>query len=104
MAMSLRPVGRTDRLGQLGRIHFGPSDGGLMSRNVRRFVLVIAGAALLASPVKADHSFAAAFDENKPVAVTGVVTEIRLENPHSWFYVDVTDESGKVTKWGFEGN
>jgi hypothetical protein len=29
---------------------------------------------------------------------------VRLENPHSWFYVDVTDQSGKVTKWGFEGN
>jgi len=36
--------------------------------------------------------------------VTGVVTEIRLENPHSWFYVEVTDGAGKVAKWGFEGN
>jgi Family of unknown function (DUF6152) len=33
-----------------------------------------------------------------------VITEIRLENPHSWFCVDVTDANGKVTKWGFEGN
>jgi hypothetical protein len=38
------------------------------------------------------------------VAVTGVVTEVRLENPHSWFYVNVTDAAGKVTRWGFEGN
>jgi len=75
-----------------------------MKRNVLRSVLTIAGMALIVSPVKAHHSFAAAFDENKPVAVTGVITEIRLENPHSWFYVDVTDESGKITKWGFEGN
>jgi hypothetical protein len=75
-----------------------------MNRVVLRAVLAIAAVALVAIPVKAHHSFAAAFDENKPVAVTGVVTEIRLENPHSWFYVDVTDETGKVTRWGFEGN
>jgi hypothetical protein len=75
-----------------------------MNRNVVRAVLAIAGVALMAMPVSAHHSFAAAFDENNPVTVSGVVTEIRLENPHSWFYVDVTDQSGKVTRWGFEGN
>ena len=75
-----------------------------MNRNVVRAVLAIAGVALMAMPVSAHHSFAAAFDENNPVTVSGVMTEIRLENPHSWFYVDVTDQSGKVTRWGFEGN
>jgi hypothetical protein len=55
-------------------------------------------------PVAAHHSFAAAFDENNPVSVTGVIAEVRLENPHSWFFVEVTDASGKVTRWGFEGN
>ncbi len=24
-------------------------------------------------------------------------------NPHIWYYVDVTDESGEVTTWGFSG-
>lgn len=67
-------------------------------------LLIVGGVVLFSPPVGAHHSFAAAFDENNPVAVTGVVTEIRLENPHSWFYVDVTDASGKVTRWGFEGN
>jgi hypothetical protein len=27
---------------------------------------------------------------------------VRLENPHSWFFVDVKDESGKVERWAFE--
>lgn len=75
-----------------------------MNRNMFGAVLATAGVLLMAIPVRAHHSFAAAFDENKPVTVTGVMTEIRLENPHSWFYVNVTDETGKVTRWGFEGN
>lgn len=75
-----------------------------MNRILFRVLLMAVGVPLTAIPVMAHHSFAAVFDENKPVSVTGVMTEIRLENPHSWFYVDVTDETGKVTKWGFEGN
>lgn len=75
-----------------------------MDRHIVRAALALAGAALLSAPLAAHHSFAAVFDETKPVSVTGVVSEVRLENPHSWFYVDVTDAGGKVTRWGFEGN
>lgn len=75
-----------------------------MDRKIVRAALALAGAALLSAPLAAHHSFAAVFDETKPVSVTGVVSEVRLENPHSWFYVDVTDAGGKVTRWGFEGN
>ncbi len=75
-----------------------------MSPTALRSVTAMTGLALTVLPVEAHHSFAAAFDETKPVSVSGVVTEIRLENPHSWFYVEVTDSAGKVTTWGFEGN
>ena len=50
----------------------------------------------------AHHSFAAAFDMNKPVAVQGTIVQVRLENPHSWFFLDVKDASGKVERWAFE--
>lgn len=75
-----------------------------MNRYLFRFALVIAGVLAMSAAAGAHHSFSAAFDENKPVSVTGVMAEIRIENPHSWFFVNVTDESGKVTRWGFEGN
>jgi hypothetical protein len=75
-----------------------------MKRSVIRFVLAAAGVATLSGVIQAHHSFSAAFDENKPVSISGVIAEVRIENPHSWFFVNVTDEAGKVTRWGFEGN
>ena len=53
-------------------------------------------------PAWAHHAFAAAFDMSQPVTVHGVITQVRLENPHSWFFLDVRDASGKVEKWAFE--
>jgi hypothetical protein len=66
-------------------------------------VLSIAGLLAAAMPVLAHHSFAAEYDSTQPVKVTGVVTKVEWTNPHIWFYVDVKDDKGNVTNWGFSG-
>ena len=73
-----------------------------MPHSIRTMVvwsLVSVGAAATAG---AHHSFAAAFDLSSPVTVKGTIVQVRLENPHSWFFLDVPDASGKVARWSFE--
>jgi hypothetical protein len=48
------------------------------------------------------HSFTAEFDQNKPVKLTGKITEMKWSNPHGWIYIDVTGPDGKVTNWALE--
>src|SRR5215510_10908374 len=60
--------------------------------------LVGLGPALLAH-----HSFSAEYDSNTPVKVSGTVTKVEWTNPHIWFFVDVKDDQGRVTNWGFSG-
>jgi hypothetical protein len=68
-----------------------------------RILALITAVAATTAPLSAHHSFSAEFDVTKPFKLTGVVTKVQWLNPHTFFYIDVTDEkSGKVTNWAFE--
>jgi uncharacterized protein DUF6152 len=53
-------------------------------------------------PASAHHAFSAEFDAKKGIKLSGAITKLEWSNPHAWLYVDVKDESGKVTNWSFE--
>jgi hypothetical protein len=66
------------------------------------FVAAPLGLLLAASPAAAHHAFAADFDANAPVRLTGAVSKIEWVNPHGWIHIDVKDGDGKMTTWAIE--
>ncbi len=69
------------------------------------FLAAVAGLGLLlmAAPAVAHHSFAAEYDSNNLITLTGVITRVDWTNPHMYIHIDVKDAGGKVTSWSLEG-
>ena len=53
-------------------------------------------------PLLAHHSFAAVFDVNTSVELSGTVTDVEWMNPHAWIHIDVENDDGDVESWSFE--
>jgi hypothetical protein len=74
-----------------------------MKRRLTSILLLAAGGLAGSSSALAHHSFAAMYDANKPIRLVGKLAKIEWTNPHSFFYIDVTDAKGGVNRWTVEG-
>jgi hypothetical protein len=52
-------------------------------------------------PAFAHHS-AAMFEDRLVLTLSGTVARFDYVNPHSWLYVNVENDDGTTTEWGFE--
>lgn len=57
---------------------------------------------LAAASASSHHAFAAEFDINKPVSLTGPVTRMEWTNPHAWLFMEAEDAQGNTVTWSVE--
>ena len=69
-----------------------------------RILGILALASMLASvPMHAHHAFAAEYDSNQMITLTGKITKVEWTNPHIYIHMDVADTAGKAASWSVEG-
>ena len=74
-----------------------------MTSRERATVLVATGICMVLlalAPLRAHHSMA--MYEQKNITISGIVKRVDLRNPHSLFYITVTDAQGKQVEWVLE--
>jgi hypothetical protein len=69
--------------------------------NVPKLIFLFLIALTTTGSLQAHHSSVPHFDLNAEVIVSGVVTRIRMVNPHAYLYFDVT-ENGESVNWRCE--
>ena len=74
----------------------------MKNRSLSMLLLIAMAMIPPAPPASAHHSFAAEYNADNPVTLTGSVTKMAWINPHSWVYIDVKKSDGTVENWAVE--
>jgi hypothetical protein len=69
---------------------------------MRRISVLLFVLSIAAAPLIAHHGRGATYDMKKKITLKGTVARVDWRNPHVVIFMDVKDETGKVTTWGFE--
>jgi hypothetical protein len=70
---------------------------------IRRTLVACAALSLTGHAAYGHHSFAAIYDGEKAVTMSGTVTKVEWTNPHIHFSIEVKGEDGAVAEWRWEG-
>jgi hypothetical protein len=70
-------------------------------RTVQRRISLLTVSILAAGPALAHHSDAA-LDMDRVISIEGTVSEYSMRNPHTYFVVDVTNDSGETEQWNIQ--
>ena len=59
---------------------------------------------LQAGQAHAHHSFATHYDSTNVIEISGVLSDVKMRNPHSFFEVDVVNANGETETWEVEAH
>jgi hypothetical protein len=57
---------------------------------------------MVSAPVRAHHSYAATYFEDRTETITGTVVQFLFRNPHSFLHVEVKDPRGNLVRYAVE--
>src|SRR5262245_5576650 len=66
-------------------------------------ICVLAALATLSLPVFAHHQFSSEYDRSKSLTLTGTITRVEWQEPHTTFYLDSKNPNGIAEQWKLEG-
>ena len=75
----------------------------MRARTVASLAVVGGLVAVAGAQALAHHAFAAEFDANAPIELTGTVVRMEWVNPHTWIHIDVAQPDGSAQRWMIEG-
>jgi len=72
-------------------------------KTIARACMLMVALCLDSVPMAAHHAFFSAYDTENIITITGTVTRVEWQNPHTHFYLDVTDpHTASVSNWSWE--